>query len=105
MHVTVIEITYAILCGAVAYTVFDERRQARRRRRQYSQDDVDRLAAEHRDDPPQTVAWPPGTGLHVTAGEQPCGCQVATTPDGAHIITCPAHDPEFVSEWEQRLSQ
>jgi hypothetical protein len=63
-----------------------------------------RAAAGHRDDPPPSHAWPPGT-LHVPSGPQPCGCVVVSTPDGVQLITCPAHDPQFVSEWEQRLSQ
>lgn len=71
-------------------------------------DRLNRMAAGHREQPPQNLAWPPATTtrprLYAAAGRQACGCVLTTTPDGVHIITCPAHDPEFVSEWEGRLS-
>jgi hypothetical protein len=87
---------YTIMAAAVAWTIFGERRRAHRE---------DQGAREHRDDPPRTAAWPPQPppGLHIPAGRYPCGCVLATTPDGVHLITCPAHDPQFVSEWEQKL--
>jgi hypothetical protein len=78
-------------------------------RHTYSQDDVDRLAAECRDSQPghQNLAWPPGVtaqGQHIRARQRPCGCFLVITPDGAEIIRCPDHDPQFVTEWEGRLS-
>jgi hypothetical protein len=69
-------------------------------------DRLDRMAAEQREQPPQNLAWPPATTrprLYAAAGQQACGCVLTTTPDGVHIITCPAHDPQFVTEWEAKL--
>lgn len=75
---TATEAVFAILLAVLAFTTWDDRRRARRREREQQ-------AARKR---------VPG-----------CGCAVVSTPDGMHVITCPAHDGEFVSEWEERLSQ
>ena len=58
MHVTVTEVTFAILILAVAWTAYDELRKARR---VVGRDAAERARAarEHRDDPPASAAWPP----------------------------------------------
>ena len=100
-------IVYAILLGAVACTIRGERRQARRGDRLDSMIDV----VAEREQEPCNHAWPPapkpatGHVWRITAGQQRCGCVLTTTPDGVRIDTCPAHDPAFVSEWEQRYAQ
>jgi len=43
-------------------------------------------------------------GYPVSIGQHPCGCYIARTPDGVRIQPCGAHDPQFVSEWEQKLN-
>lgn len=70
-------------------------------------DRLDRMAAGHREQPPQNLAWPPATTtrprLFVSSGVHPCGCVVETTPEGARLTPCQIHDDDFVSEWEGRL--
>ena len=56
-------IVYAILLGAVAYTIRGERRQARRGDRLDSMIDV----VSEREQEPRNLAWPPGTSSPVLA--------------------------------------
>ena len=97
-------IVYAILLGAIAYTIRGERRQARRGDRLDSMIDV----VAEREQEPQNHAWPPATttapGLFVSSGVHPCGCVVETTPEGARLTPCQIHDDDFVTHWEGRFS-
>jgi hypothetical protein len=80
-------------------------------RHTYTQDDVDRLAAECRDSEPghQNLAWPPGTTTsapHIERLPAPAACPECTWWYGGAPVywPCPPHDPQFVTEWEGRLS-
>jgi hypothetical protein len=102
VHVTSFETVYGIFTAALAAALVSDARQARRCRRQ----EAARLAAQQPDDVGSmvdVVAEP--AGYPVSTGQRPCGCVVTRTADGVQIQPCPPHDPQFVNEWEQRLSQ
>ena len=91
-------IVYAILLGAVACTIRGERRQARRGDRLDSMIDV----VAEREQEPRNLAWPP----QIERLPPSAACPECTWwYDGAPVCwPCPAHDPGFISEWEERLS-
>ena len=71
-------------------------------------DRLDSMIDVVREQAPVSHAWPPGTTTPPQAERlpAPAACPDCTWwYDSAPVYwPCPAHDPQFVSEWEGRLS-
>lgn len=103
MHVTSFEVVITILVLGIAYTAWDERRQARRRREYEAR----AAAGQQRHDPPRNLAWPdtaPPGALFLGNGERSCGCVVTTAPDGVIVQPCAEHDPD-IEIWEREIAE